>query len=397
MGSALTAVRIMEGLRQVNSSMPFDYDASDLAVAEQVRRFATEALATRAAAIDQGSIFAREHIPGLAELGIMGMNLPEHWGGPGVSPIALFLAVEAMAEACASTTSMVTAHFLATDTLLIGGDEALQERYLPAAAAGTALGAFALTEPGAGSNPADMTTRAVLSNGVYRLTGVKHFISNAGAADFLAVFAVTDPAAGHRGISAFAVDGRTPGVTVGPPEPTMGLKGGHVFEVHLDCEVPIENRIGAEGSGFRTAMKVLDNGRIEIAATCTGIATAALNAAVAWAKERKVGGAAIAEFQGLQWMLADMATQLEAARLLGLNAARLRAQGRRFSKEASMAKLFASEMAGKVTDLALQIHGGYGYSAKLPLERHARDARIMRIYEGSSEIQRNIIARNILS
>ena len=372
-------------------------DPDDLAVAEQVRRFANETLAPRAAALDHEAIFAREHIAGLAALGVMGMNLPERWGGPGVSPVALYLAVEALAEACASTTSMVTAHFLATDAILIGGDDVLRDRYLPSAAAGATLGAFALTEPKAGSNPADMSTRAILDGEIYRLTGVKHFISNAGAADFLVVFAVTDPAAGHRGISAFVVDGNTPGVSVGPPEPTMGLRGGHVFEVHLDCDVPVENRVGAEGTGFRTAMKVLDNGRIEIAATCTGIATAALNAALSWAKERKVGGAPIAEFQGLQWMLADMATELDAARLLGLRAARLRAMGERYSKEASMAKLFASEMVGKVADLALQIHGGYGYSANLPLERYVRDARIMRIYEGSSEIQRNIIARSILS
>jgi alkylation response protein AidB-like acyl-CoA dehydrogenase len=377
--------------------MDFDYSEDDLAVFEQVRRFAAEALAPRAAAIDRDGIFAREHIAGLARLGVMGMNLPEAWGGPGVSPVALFLAVEAMAAACASTTSMVTAHFLATDAILIGGDDELRARYLPRAAAGEALGAFALTEPGAGSNPADMTTRAVARGAAYCLEGTKHFISNAGAADFLVVFAVTDPAAGHRGISAFVVDRALPGVAVGPPERTMGLRGGHAFEVRLDCEVPAGNRIGAEGSGFRTAMKVLDNGRIEIAATAIGIAEAALEAALAWARQRKVGGAPIAEFQGLQWMLADMATELEAARLLGLKAAALRAQGRRFSKEASMAKLFASEMVAKVTDLALQIHGGYGYTAALPLERYVRDARILRIYEGSSEIQRNIIARALLS
>jgi alkylation response protein AidB-like acyl-CoA dehydrogenase len=208
---------------------------------------------------------------------------------------------------------------------------------------------------------------------------------------------VTDPVAAHRGISAFVVDRATPGVRVGPPESTMGLKGAHIFEVALDCEVPAANRLGDEGTGYRTAMKVLDNGRIEIAATCTGIAQAALAAAVAWARERQVGGAPIAQFQGLQWMLADMATEIDAARLLGLRAARSRADGVRYAKEASMAKLFASEMVAKVTDLALQIHGGYGYSRALPLERYVRDARVMRIYEGSSEIQRNIIARALLA
>jgi alkylation response protein AidB-like acyl-CoA dehydrogenase len=316
-----------------------------------------------------------------------------------VSAVGLYLAVEALAGACASTTSMVTAHFLAGDAILIGGDDVQRAEWLPAIAAGTALGAFALTEPRAGSNPADMSTKAVPDGrGGYRLSGVKHFISNAGAADLLVVFAITDPAAGHRGISAFVVDRAMPGVSVGKAEPTMGLRGGHVFEVAFeDCALPPGRRLGAEGSGFRTAMKVLDNGRIEVAATSTGIAAAALDAAVAWAKVREVDGAPIGRFQGLQWMLADMATELEAARVLGLRAARLRADGERFSSEASMAKLFASEAAGRITDKAIQIHGGYGYSREMPLERYARDARIMRIYEGSSEIQRNIIARGLLA
>lgn len=363
------------------------------AVLDEVRRFARQELAPRAAGLDREGIFAVEHLRGLAGLGIMGLNLPEGWGGPGVSPPVIYEAVEAMAAACASTTSMVTAHFLASDAILLGGDEALKARFLPPAAAGKALGAFALTEPAAGSNPADMRTRATpLAGGGYRLHGVKHFISNAGAADFLVVFAITDPQAGHRGISAFVVEPAAGGVTIGPNEPTMGLRGGHVFEIALDCEVPAENRIGAEGSGFRTAMKTLDNGRIEIAATCTGIAQAAYRAALEWMKERQVGGRPIADFQGLQWMLADMATDLEAARLLGLRAAELRMHGAGYSRNAAMAKLFASEMLARVTDRALQIHGGYGYSANLPVERYARDARIMRIYEGSSEIQRNIIA-----
>lgn len=314
-------------------------------------------------------------------------------GGLGVAAPVLYEAVEALAEACASTTSMVTAHFLATDAILLGSNDALKSRLLPAAATGEKLGAFALTEPAAGSNPADMRTNAVrLDNGGYRIEGVKHFISNAGAADFIVVFALTDRSAGSRGVSAFLVEPAEGGVTVASNEATMGLRGGHIFEVSFDCEVPEENRIGDEGSGFRTAMKTLDNGRIEIAATSTGIAKAAHAAAVTWMKDRKVGGSPIAEFQGLQWMLADMAVDLEAARLLGLQAAERRDSGERYSREASIAKLFASEMVARVTDKALQIHGGYGYSASLPLERYVRDARIMRIYEGSSEIQRNIIA-----
>src|SRR5579883_2172345 len=370
----------------------------DLAVAETIRRFAAQEIAPRAEALDEGEHFAGEHRAALAAIGLMGLNLPERWGGAGATAVALYLAVEALAAACASTTSMLTAHYLATDAILIAGDDAQRARWLPEAAAGRTLGAFALTEPQAGSNPADMTMRAERSGDAYRLTGVKHFISNAAHADFIIVFALTDPTAGARGISAFVVDRRGEGVHIGAHEPTSGLRGGHVFEIAFEgCLVPAENRLGAEGSGFRTAMKVLDNGRVEIAATSTGIARAALDAALAWAKERRIDGAPIARFQGLQWMLADMATDLEAARLLGLRAASLRAQGVRFSREASMAKLYASEMAGRVTDKALQIHGGYGYSRHLPLERLVRDVRIMRIYEGSSEVQRNIIARALLA
>ncbi|HLI13838.1 MAG TPA: acyl-CoA dehydrogenase family protein [Alphaproteobacteria bacterium] len=371
--------------------------ADDLAIADTIRRFAAQEIAPRAKALDESERFAGAHLAALADIGLMGLNLPERWGGPGTTALALYLAVEALAGACASTTSMLTAHYLATDAILIGGDDDQRGRWLPDAASGQSLGAFALTEPQAGSNPADMTTRAVRDGDAYRLTGTKHFISNALHANFLIVFAITDPSAGARGISAFIVDRESRGLKVGTHEPTFGLRAGHVFEVAFDdCLVPADRRLGSEGSGFRTAMKVLDNGRIEIAATCTGIARAALDAALEWVKQRQIGGGPIARFQGLQWMLADMATDLEAARLLGLRAASLRATGARYSREASMAKLYASEMAGRVTDLALQIHGGYGYSRNLPLERFVRDARIMRIYEGSSEIQRNIIARALL-
>ncbi len=365
---------------------------------ETVERFADDVLKPKAGELDERGTFATVHLPALAELGVMGLNLPEGWGGPGVSPMALYRAVEAIAGACGSTASMVTAHFLASDAILIGGTEAQRQAILPAAAAGEKLGAFALTEPQAGSNPADMGCRAERDGNGWRLSGVKHFISNAGAADFIVVFAKTDMAAGARGISAFLVEpGKTEGVAVSPPERTMGLRGGHVFEVRFDCVPPSDALMGAEGSGFRTAMKVLDNGRVEVAAQATGIARAALDAALSWAKQRQVGGHPIAEFQGLQWMLADMATELAASRALGLDAAAKRGRGERFSMEASMAKLFATEAASRIADRALQIHGGYGYSRELPLERYVRDLRIFQIYEGSSEIQRNIIARNLLA
>lgn len=377
--------------------MTFEPTADDFEIAASVARLAAQRIRPRAHVIDETGNFVSEHLPALAAMGVMGLNLPERWGGPGTSATALYLCIEHLAAACASTASMVTAHYLATDAILIGGSDEQRARLLPPAASGRRLGAFALTEPRAGSNPGDMTSRAIRDGNGWRLSGVKHFISNAAHADFLVVFAKTDPDAGSRGISAFVVDPGKGGVQFGAAERTMGLRGGHVFEVVFDCQVSDADRLGPEGSGFRVALKVLDNGRCEVAAMCTGMAREALRIAIAWSKQRIVGGHAIAEFQGLQWMLADMATELEAARLLGLRAAGLRAQGVRFSQEASMAKLFASEKAGTIIDRSLQIHGGYGYSRDLPLERMARDVRIMRIYEGSSEIQRNIIARTLLA
>jgi alkylation response protein AidB-like acyl-CoA dehydrogenase len=381
--------------RDLRSVAPLaDEDATE--ILDGLSHFARTVLEPAASEIDESGRSATLHLPALATMGIMGLNLPERLGGIGLRPTVLFEAVARLAGACASTASMVTAHWLATDSVLIAGDARQQEALLPDAAAGRILGAFALTEPNAGSNPAEMRTRAERDGKGYRITGTKQFISNAGEADFLVVYAKTDMAAGARGISAFLVERSWEGVRAGPPERTMGLKGGHVFEVALDCRVPEHNRIGPEGSGFRTALRVLDAGRVEIAACAVGIAEAALAAAVSWARERHVDGKPISDFQGLQWMLADMATEIEAARQLGLSAARKRESGERFSREASMAKLFASEMVTRVTDKALQIHGGYGFMRGLPLERYARDSRIFRIYEGSSEIQRNIIARGLL-
>jgi len=242
-----------------------------------------------------------------------------------------------------------------------------------------------------------MKTRATREGDGWRLKGAKCFISNGGVADFLVVFAVTDPAARHRGISAFILPRGTPGLEAGPPERTMGLKGGHVFPLTLDCHLPADALLGGEGTGFRTAMKVLDNGRVEVAVQCLGLAQAALDAAVTYAQERVIGGEALGAKQGIRWMLADMALELQAARLMALEAARQRDLGIRFSEAAAMAKLKASEAADMVADTALQIHGGYGYTRDFPIERITRDLRIMRIYEGSSEIQRNIIAGHLLA
>ena len=359
---------------------------------DMLERLCAERVAPLAAETDSSGAFVHAQLRMMAEAGLMGANLPERWGGADISAHALFEAVATLAGACGSTVSALTAHYLATDSILIGGDDALRARFLPAAAEGRALGAFALTEPTAGSDPADMRTRATREGEGWRIKGRKCFISNGGVADFIVCYAMSDPAAGHRGVSAFVVEKGTPGLTPGRVEQTLGLRGGHVWELDFDCLVPDANRVGALGSGFRTAMKVLDNGRVEVAAMCVGIARAAFAAARDWMKTRVIGGEPLANRQGVRWMLADMATQLSAAELLGHEAARQREAGVRFSEAASKAKLYASEAAGRIADTALQIHGGYGYTRDFPLERYARDLRIMRIYEGSSEIQRNIVA-----
>ena len=370
----------------------------DQAVADAVARFAEETLAPVAQAMDEEAFSATCHVPGLSALGVMGMNLPERFGGPGVTPTAMLMSLVAISRACAATSSMIGAHYLGTDAVLIGGDEAQREQWLPRCASGEWLAAFALTEPRGGSHPADMRTRAVRDGDDYLITGVKHFISNAAEARFMVVFAKTDAEAAARGVSAFIVPRDLPGIQISSPEKLMGIRGGHAFEVSLDSvRIPAANRLGAEGSGFKTAMKVLDNSRLDVAATSLGIAEAALKAAADWANQRLVGGEPIANKQGIQFKLADMKLRLEAAWALTMQALALRQQGLPFTQQSAMAKLFASEMVGFVTDEALQIHGGYGYTREMPLERYVRDARILRIYEGSSEIQRTIIARAVLA
>ncbi|MEZ5925755.1 MAG: acyl-CoA dehydrogenase family protein [Hyphomicrobiaceae bacterium] len=362
----------------------------------EVRRFAENTLWPAATRHDEEGLWVGAHLPTLSALGLMGANLPADFGGAGIGPHLLAEVVAAVASACPATASMLTAHYLATDAILLGGTPEQREDLLPRMAAG-ALGAFALTEPEAGSNPQDMTSRAERKGAAYRLKGAKQFISNAGRAEIIVLFAKTDPEAGSRGISAFAVPRATPGLDIGPPERTMGLKGAHVFPLAFDMEVPSASRLGDEGSGFKTAMRVLDNGRLEVAAMAIGIARRALALATHWAKARQVGGRPLADNQGIQWMLANMVADLAAAEALSREATARRATDSRFSRESAIAKLVASEMAGRVTDQALQIHGGYGYTRDLALERLARDARILRIYEGASEIQRTIIARDILA
>ena len=371
--------------------------ADDHAIADAVARFADDALAPLAQRMDEEALSATCHVPGLAALGVMGMNLPEPLGGPGVTPTAMLLSLVAIARACAATSSMIGAHYLGTDAVLIGGDDAQRQQWLPRCASGQWLAAFALTEPRGGSHPADMRTRAVRDGDDYLITGVKHFISNAAEARFMVVFAKTDMEAGARGVSAFIVPRDLPGIQVSAPEKLMGIRGGHAFEVSLDgVRVPASHRLGAEGTGFKTAMKVLDNSRLDVAATALGVAETALVAAAQWANQRLVGGEPLATKQGIQWKLADMKLRLEASWALTMQALALRQAGQPFTQHSAMAKLHASEMVGFVTDEALQIHGGYGYTREMPLERLVRDARILRIYEGSSEVQRSIIARGVL-
>ena len=377
--------------------MDFEIPAIEQALADEVGRYARDVLAVRAAEIDATGRFPVENVRELAELGVLGVNMPAEYGGAGASALGIALVMENMTAGCAATASAIGAHFLATDAILIGGTEEQKRRFLPAAASGTSLGAYALTEPRSGSDPAGMTTRARAEGDGFRITGTKHFITNGGEADFLVVFARTGDEPGSRGISAFVVEAAGGGVTVSPPEPIMGIRGSRIYEVDFDCSVPAEHLLGRLGGGFKIAMAVLDRGRVDVAAMGIGLARAALDAATAWARERTSFSHTIADYQGIQWMLADMATTLEAARLLTYKAAWVRSKDVRFTLEAAMAKLYASEAAGKITDLALQIHGGYGYTQALPLERYVRDARILRLFEGSSEIQRNIIARYVLA
>ncbi|ETS98361.1 acyl-CoA dehydrogenase family protein [Providencia sp. PROV188] len=376
--------------------MSFDINETEYAIVEAVEKVCRDILQANAQRYDEEEIFCAESLTALGEMGCWGINLPEQYGGFGIGSIAMSMIVEAVAAACASTSSALTAHFLATDSILIGGTEEQKNYWLPKAASGELLGAFGLTEPAAGSNPADMRTTATRENGGWRIRGNKHYITNAKEADFIVLYAKTDVEAGARGISAFMIPKGTEGVAFSHPEKTMGLRGSTIYELALNCWLPESALLGEEGKGFHTAMEVLDKGRVEVAATSLGIARAAMESTLGWVKERQIGKKPLAAYQGTQWKIADMHTQLEAARMLTWNAAELRDSGQRFSLQSATAKLFAAECAGFVTDAALQLHGGYGYIRDLPLERYVRDARILRIFEGTSEIQKIIISRAVL-
>lgn len=377
--------------------MAFDISTDEQDLVDAVTRISTEVLAPQAAAADESERVSDATLKTLAEVGVLGLNLPEEFGGPGVGSVAMSRMVAAVTEACASTASIITAQFLATDSILLGGTDAQRAEWLPKAAAGEIIGSFGLTEPGAGSNPAEMSTKATRVEGGWHLKGTKCFITNAGFADFIVVYAKTDSEAGHKGISAFIVDtaAAAEGLNFNPPERTMGLRGSPVYEFTIDTVVPADALLGVEGEGFTTAMRVLDRGRIEVAAMSLGISKAALDAAVAWAGERRINGKPLNRMQGIAFKLADMYTRYRSAWLLTMDAAEQRDAEVDFTRSSATAKLAASEAAAFIADEALQIHGGYGFTRDFPLERYVRDARIYRIYEGSSEIQRTIIARSL--
>lgn len=367
-------------------------------IQDMVRDFAREEIMPGAAERDRKKIFPKEIIEKMGELGLMGMNVPPEYNGAGVDTVSYSLALQEVAYACASTAVIMSVHnSVACGPIYQFGSDYLKERYLKPLAAGKMLGSFALTEPNAGSDPASQRTRAKRDGDSYIINGTKIFITSGKNSDITVVTAYTEPEKRHKGISAFVVEKGTPGFYVGKEEEKMGLRASDTVElVFEDCRVPAENLLGREGDGFLIAMVSLDGGRIGIASQAVGIAQACLDAAIGYAKERIQFGRPISQFQAIRWMIADMATEIEAARLLTFNAASMRDRGENFTAAASMAKLFASEMANRVAYKALQIHGGYGYTKEYPVERHYRDARVLTIYEGTSEIQRRVISNHVI-
>ncbi len=376
--------------------MDFELNDEQQMIRKMVREFAEKELAPHAAEVDAQGQFPWDAIHKMGELGLLGLNVPEAYGGVGADMVSYALAIEEIARACGSTALTVAAHALCTTPLALFGSEEQKRKYLVPLAQGK-LGAFGLTEPGAGSDAASLKTTATRDGDWWVLNGSKIFITNGGLADVLIIVAVTDKSKGTRGISAFIVEKGTPGFTPGREEEKMGLRGSLTSQLFLEnCRVPAANLLGNEGDGFKYALATLDSGRIGIGAMSVGLAQAALEASLRYAKERVQFGQPIANFQAIQWMLADMGTQIEAARLLVYRAAALKDKGQRFTKEAAMAKLFASEMAERACHKAIQIHGGYGYVREYAVERFYRDVRLCEIGEGTSEVQRLVIARQLL-
>jgi alkylation response protein AidB-like acyl-CoA dehydrogenase len=378
--------------------MPFELTDTQRAVQETARAFARDQVAPAAAENDRLGRFPADLVRGLGELGLLAVNVPEAHGGSEAGAVAYALALMEIAAAdCATAVTMAVTNMVG-EIIARFGTEAQRARHLPRLASGEHLaGAFALSEPQAGSDAAAMRTRAVRRGEGWVLDGEKQWITSGDVAGVLVVWAKTDPAAGSKGVTAFLVEGGTPGLVIGRHEKKMGIRASSTVALAFDgCEVPDSARLGELGAGYRIALAALDGGRIGIAAQATGTIRAALEASVRYAKERQTFGVPIAEHQAIRFMLADLATEHDAARLLALRAAALKEAGLPFTREASMAKLFASEAAQRAVSHAVQIHGGYGYTDAFPVERYFRDARVQTIYEGTSEIQRLVIARELL-
>ena len=378
--------------------MSFKFTEEQLMIRSMVRDLARSEFAPKAMERDRTKEFPVDNLQKLGELGLMGMMVPPEYGGSGADTVSYVLALAEVAYACASTAVVMSVHnSIVCESILRYGTDEQKKHYLRKLASGEMIGAFALTEPNAGSDPSRQTTKAVFDGDSYILNGRKRFTTTGKNAGLIIVTAKTDEEKRHRGISAFLVKQGSPGFTVGPLEDKMGLRASDTVDlIFEDCRIAAEDRLGNEGDGFLIAMTGLDGGRIGIAAQSVGVAQAAFDAAVRYAQEREQFGQTISKFQGLRWMIADMATEIEAARLLMLSAAEMKDQGENYTAQASMAKLFASEMVNRITAKALQMHGGYGFTKEYPVERYYRDARVFTIYEGTSEIQRIVISNHIL-
>ena len=368
-------------------------------VRKNVREFAEKEIKPIAREFDASGEFPSRTVVKMGELGLLGMLVPPELGGAGASALEYAVAIEEIARVDGSHALIMAAHNgLCTGNILIAANEEQKRRYVPDLAAGKKIGAWGLTEPSVGSDPAGMKTTATRDGDAYVLNGSKNFCTNAPVAGTFVLTAKTDPAKGSRGVSAFIVEKGTPGLHVGKMEDKLGMRASATSQVLLeDCRLPAENLLGREGEGYANALKTLDGGRIAIGALGLGIAQGAYEESIAYAKQREQFGQPIAQFQGVQWHLADMAVKIEAARMLVYRAAWLRDQQRPFKAEASMAKLFSSEAAMWVTTKAVQVHGGYGYIKDYPVERMFRDAKLCEIGEGTSEIQRLVIARERLA
>ena len=380
--------------------MDFSLTDDQRLIKETIRQFMEAEVRPSIRARDKEEKFAGDELRKLGELGCCCMLIPESWGGLGGDTISYVLMLEEVARVdAAMAVALSVTNSLAVYAVFKYGTEAQKQKYLSVLAHGEILGAFCLTEPQAGSDAAGIATTATLDNGVYRLNGTKSWVTNGGQSGLYVVFAKTDPAAGPKGVTAFLVEPSFPGFRVARYEDKMGLRTSRSAEISFtDCQVPLENRLGKEGQGLKIALELLDGGRVGIAAQAVGIAQGALEASVAYAKERRAFGKTIGDFQAVQWMLADMQTEVEASRALVHHAAWMRDAGApRVGPYASRAKLYAGEMVNRVAYKAVQIHGSLGYSRESDVERMYRDARVITIYEGTSEIQRMIIARDLLA